>query len=112
MHLVPIIAIIMSFGTVMLAIVTITNFLLKKRLIQSGNISAENIEAISKNLAPMKFDNLKWGLILFFSGVGLIVIDTLPYEKIRNFHLPMGIELICISLGFLIYFFYMKSKKD
>lgn len=109
--LVPIIAILMSMGTVMLAIVVISNFLLKKRLIQSGQLDKESQKLISSNFLSFKFDTLKWGLVLLFAGIGLVIIDFLPYEKIRNFHLPMGIELISVSLGFIIYFLYTKDKQ-
>ena len=112
MFFIPIIGIVMSFGTIIVAIITITNYLLKKRLIQSGNLSPENMEAISKNFTSFKFDNLKWGLILLFAGIGMVIIDQLPLETIQNFHLPIGIELIAVALGFLIYFFYMKNKEE
>ncbi len=111
-NLIPIVGIIMSFGTISLVIITITNYLLKRRLINSGNLDPESIKAISKNFTSFKFDNLKWGLILLFAGIGMVIIDFLPVEEIRNFHLPMGIELICIALGFLIYFFYMKKNEQ
>lgn len=111
MEIIPIVGIIMSFGTVIVAIISITNYQLKKRLIQSGNLSKENMEAISKNMVPLKFDNLKWGLVLLFAGIGMIIIDMLPQQKIHDFHLPMGIELISIAVGFLLYFFYMKNKE-
>lgn len=110
LELVPIVAIIMVFGTVSLAIITITNFLLKKKLIQSGNLDPESQKLITQNFSGMKFDNLKWGLVLLFAGIGLVIIDFLPMHEIRNMHLPLGIELISIALGFLIYFFYMKNK--
>ncbi|MFT5885046.1 MAG: putative oligopeptide transporter (OPT) family protein [Arcticibacterium sp.] len=110
MHLVPIVGIIMTFGTISLAVVAITNYLLKKKLIQSGNLDAESQKLITQNFAGMKFDNLKWGLILLFAGIGLVVIDFLPMSSNHNMHLPIGIELIFISLGFLIYFFYMKNN--
>jgi uncharacterized oligopeptide transporter (OPT) family protein len=108
-NFIPIVAIIMTFGTVIAAIVTITNYLLKKKLIQSGHLDAESQKLITQNFSGMKFDNLKWGLVLLFAGLGLVIIDFLPIEAIQNMHLPLGIELIFIALGFLIYFFYMKN---
>ncbi len=110
MHLIPIVGIIMCFGTISLAIIAITNYLLKKKLIQSGHLDSESQKLITQNFAGMKFDNLKWGLILLFAGIGLVIIDFLPIEAIHNMHLPIGIELIFVSLGFLIYFFYMKNN--
>lgn len=110
-HLIPIVGIVMCFGTVILAFITITNYRLKKKLIESGQLDAESQKLITQNFSGMKFDNLKWGLILLFAGLGMVVIDFLPVDKIRNFHLQMGIELIFIAVGFLIYFFYMKDRK-
>ena len=109
-NLIPIVGIIAVFGTLSLAIITITNYILKKRLIQSGQLDPESLKLISKNFSSFKFDNLKWGLVLLFAGLGLVVIDFLPIEDIHNFHLPMGIELVFIALGFLIYFIYMKNQ--
>lgn len=111
-HLIPIIAIIMTFGTVSLAIIAITNYLLKKRLIQSGNLDAESQKIISKSFIGMKFDNLKWGLIILFAGIGLVIIEFLPKRNFENSSLAIGIELIFIALGFLTYFFYVKDKKS
>ncbi|AWV97216.1 hypothetical protein [Arcticibacterium luteifluviistationis] len=108
--IVPIIAIIMTFGTISFIVAAITNYLLKKKLIQSGNLDAESQKIISQNFSGMKFDNLKWGLVLLFAGVGLVIIDLLPISDIQNMHLPLGIELISIAIGFLTYFFYMKNK--
>ncbi len=110
-HSIPIIAIIMTFGTISLAIVTITNYFLKRRLIQSGNLDAESQKILSKSFVNMKFDDLKWGLVILFGGVGLVIIEFLPKRHMDNSTLAIGIELIFIAIGFLTYFFYVKDKK-
>jgi hypothetical protein len=108
--LVPIIAIIMTFGTTLFVIIVITNYLLKRRLIQSGNLDAESQKLLSKSFVNMKFDNLKWGLVILFAGIGLVIIEMLPDVYVENSALPIGIELIFIAIGFLTYFFYVKDK--
>lgn len=108
--LVPVVAIIMTFGTTLLAIITITNYFLKRRLIQSGNLDAESQKLLSKSFINMKFDDLKWGLVILFGGIGLVIIEFLPERHMDNSTLAIGIELIFIAIGFLTYFFYVKDK--
>jgi hypothetical protein len=110
-NVVPIIAIIMTFGTTLSVIIVITNYLLKRRLIQSGNLDTESQKLLSKSFINMKFDNLKWGLVILFSGIGLVVIEFLPERRVENSSLAIGIELIFIAIGFLTYFFYVKDKE-
>jgi hypothetical protein len=101
----------MTFGTTLSVIIVITNYLLKRRLIQSGNLDTESQKLLSKSFINMKFDNLKWGLVILFSGIGLVVIEFLPERHVENSSLAIGIELIFIAIGFLTYFFYVKDKE-
>ncbi len=103
------------------------DFFLKKKIINSGHIEkadilgSSTINNTSSNTEIQKYPSLKWGLVAFFSGIGLVVISALysnydfSYSSynydIKGF-LFLGIELISISLGFLIYFLIvMRSKK-
>ena len=89
-----------------------TDFLLKRKIIKSGHF--EKAEILSqKNLEPTgevnKYPSLKWGLVAFMAGLGMIVTEMLRINETvkidyRNGVLPIGIELVFISLGFLIYF--------
>lgn len=108
--LVPVIAIIMTFGTISLIVVAMTNYSLKKRLIQSGKLDAESQKLLSSSFISMKFDDLKWGLVILFAGIGLVVIEFLPERHLGNSSLAIGVELIFIAIGFLTYFFYVKDK--
>jgi len=95
-------------------------FLLKRKLIKSGHFEkAEILEQKGLGLGSedSKYTSLKWGVIALFSGIGLIVIDQMgsgrDYDNFMNGVLPLGIELVFISVGFLVYFFianYMKKK--
>jgi hypothetical protein len=49
-------------------------------------------------------------------GLGLIIIEIIKSQSAQGVNwyesaLPYGIELVFISLGFLIYFFIINSKK-
>ncbi|MBS9767498.1 MAG: hypothetical protein KGV44_08155 [Flavobacteriaceae bacterium] len=99
------------------------DFFLKKKIINSGHIEKADILGSPSllNTEKQKYPSLKWGLICLFAGIGTLVITWLY----NNYHfkvesqnydargfLFLGIELVSISLGFLIYFLIvMKSKK-
>lgn len=103
-----------------------TDFFLKRMIIKTGHfdnaaildqkISSANVESQEVN----KYPSLKWGLIAFFAGIGLIFIEqvspgTVNMGARHNFMedslLPFGIELVSISFGFIIYFFIVNFSK-
>ncbi|ACT96662.1 hypothetical protein [Dyadobacter fermentans] len=45
---------------------------------------------------------MKWGILSLFGGMGLVVIEFLPY-KISESTLPDGVEAIFLAVGFLVY---------
>ncbi len=49
-----------------------------------------------------KVSNLKWGIIMFLGGTGLVLIHCLKLSS--DSPLPYGIESISIALGFILYF--------
>ena len=53
---------------------------------------------------------LKWGLIILFAGLGLIIVEQLPHDE--DSLLPYGVEAVCASLGFLLYYFMVKKERD
>ncbi len=97
---------------------SISDHLLRRKLIK-----AEQYERVGILEAPKptsdevnKYPSLKWGLVAFMAGLGFIVIDLLKlFNKDwidgRNAVLPIGILLVFVALGFLIYFFIMNGKK-
>ena len=105
-----------------------TDFLLKRKIIKAGHFDNAGIldqkiasETIG-NQEANKYPSLKWGLVAFFAGIGFIFIDNMSpsmnnEDVYRNFMhnsmLPFGIELVAISLGFIVYFLivtFMKKK--
>ena len=107
-----------------------TDFLLKRKIIKAGHfenagildqkVASANIEAREDN----KYPSLKWGLVAFFAGIGLIIINQMSPNLTngeywdsnhRNFMehslLPFGIELVSISFGFIVYFIIVTFSK-
>jgi hypothetical protein len=102
------------------------DFLLKRKIIGSGHIENAGIldqkvaSANVENQEANKYPSLKWGLVAFFAGLGFIIIDQMTpnsgnEDMYRNFMqnsmLPFGIELVSISMGFIIYFLIVNFTK-
>lgn len=98
-----------------------TVFRLKRRIIRNGHIGkAEILNSPEELKGEKRYSTLKWSIVAFLAGAGLIVIELLnlnvseQWAKGYGSLLPIGIELVFISLGFLIYFIIVsvKMKKD
>ena len=93
---------------------SISEYRLINKLIEK---SKEEIKIDSLNL-PNKLrsaGNLKWGIIILLSGIGLVSIHYLKLSS--ESPLPYGIESIFIAAGFILLFFIekysnTKSKKS
>lgn len=103
-----------------------TDFLLKRKIIKAGHFENAGIldqqvaSANVENQEANKYPSLKWGLVAFFAGIGFIFIDQMTptgnnEDIYRNFMqnsvLPFGIELVSISLGFIVYFLIVNFSK-
>ncbi|MBC8005475.1 MAG: hypothetical protein H7X84_08365 [Verrucomicrobia bacterium] len=105
-----------------------TDFLLKRKIIKAGHFENAGIldqkvaSGVLENQEAKKYPSLKWGLVAFFAGIGFIIINQMSpslynEDNYRHFMdnsmLPFGIELVCISFGFLTYFLIVNfaSKK-
>lgn len=99
------------FVSIAVVIISLSNNRLKKKMIELGHVDENSIKLFGQSL-KYKFDSLKWGLILFFGGVGLVIISLLPSHLYHDSVLPFGIEIIMISLGFLSYFLLVKNRKE
>ena len=99
------IAILIAISVV---IVVFTNYDLKKKILSKENID-DKMFLILNNLTGFGSEMLKWGIILFFGGIGLIVLEFLPYNE--NSPLPYGVMTVFVSFGFLTYYLLMKNQK-
>lgn len=97
---------------------SLTDFLLKRKIIKTGHFGrAEILEPSPNSDSENRNSTLKWGLVALFAGVGLLVNDLFffrdPHALETGFHemIPFGLELIFIAGGFLTYFFIVNRKK-
>ncbi len=95
----------------------ISGHLLKRKLIKAGQYDRPGILDEPKSSEELdRFPSLKWGLVALMTGLGFIVIDTLKlfdreWISGQDAVLPLGILLVFVSAGFLIYFFIMNGRK-
>jgi len=87
-----------------------TDYILKKKMIDKGFVN-DDTQAIFKTQSETgenKFTSLKWGLIIFFAGLSLIIMEYIPTSP--DSPLPYGLFSVSVSLGFLIYYFIVKKE--
>jgi hypothetical protein len=87
----------------------VTDYVLKKKMIDKGFVN-EDTQAIFKQHASElgnKYSSLKWGMIVFFAGISLIIMEYISVQP--DSPLPYGLFAVSVSLGFLIYYFMVKK---
>jgi hypothetical protein len=98
---------------IVVIIISILNHRIKMRMIKDGHVDENSIKILSQENNSFKLDTLKWGIILLFGGIGLIILEYIPYGyDFRDSHgspLPFGIETVSLALGFLVYHFIARS---
>ena len=105
-ELIPIIAIISVFGSVILFVSIITNYSLKRKLIDKDMVNDEAASLFKSESG--KQNSLKWGLIILFAGIGLIIIDAMNLDG--DDAMAWGVEGVSIAVGFLLYYFAAKKE--
>ena len=107
--IVPIGVLAVIFYGIVSIIRAIADYQLRRRLIQSGHVDP----SVSGILHPPQ-DNrlmaLKWGLIILFGGMGLIIISL--FDMSSHSALPFGIEAVSIAIDFLTYYFASQRVTD
>ena len=109
-HIVLINIIVFSFTafTTIGTIKAITNYRLRKRMIDAGLVDEQHMDLLKEGAKESYYSSLKWGLIFFFSGVALILVNGLDlyYDSTAAY----GIVITSASIGFLIYFVIMRRE--
>lgn len=101
------IAIIGSFGVSLYYFTrTLTDYILKKKMIEKGYVNDETQAVFRNTNVPSRYGSLKWGLIALFGGLSLILIDYLDLRP--SSPSPYGIVAISLSIAFLVYFYLVK----
>ena len=96
-------------GSVYFFTKVLTDYILKKKMVEKGFVN-DDTQAIFKQHDSLdgKYSSLKWGLIAFFAGLSLIIMEYVPVSP--QSPLPYGLFTISVSLGFLIYYFVVKQE--
>lgn len=94
---------------VAIIIVALYNYRLKKRIIDSGPIDDNTLKFLL-SISGVGSEVLKWGLIFLFGGIGLILVEFLPYPADAS-SLPYGVVMVSMALGFLTYYLIMKKQE-
>lgn len=108
---------VVFYGIYML-LKALTDFLLRRKIVKAGHIDKAGILDPIVNGETSKYPTLKWGLVTLFAGAGMILIQILTrtgrldWNQGADAFLPLGIELVFIAAGFLLYFFIVTSKKN
>lgn len=98
-----------TFGTALVMFTkTLLDYRLKKNMIEKGFVNEDTQAIFKKQTSEDKFTALKWGLIIFFAGLSLIVIEYVPSGP--ESPLPYGVFALFVSLGFLIYYYLVKKE--
>jgi hypothetical protein len=88
---------------------TLTNYFLKKRMVDKGYVDKESVAIIRDNKRENSpLNTLKWALVVFFGGLSLVLLEYIPYETTSP--LPYGLFALSISFGLLIH--YVVAKKE
>jgi hypothetical protein len=103
------IAIIVLFIIIAVVLIAQFNYRLKKRIIESGPLNETSLKFF-KDLSGMGSEVLKWGLILLFGGLGLVVLEFVPYSAFSS-PLPYGLETVFLGIGFLTYYLLARKEK-
>ena len=117
--LVKIAPFIMIIATTWLIVKVINNLMkyrIKRRMIET-NMNDENLigSILEINIDPedRKRTELKWILLGFFGGIGLVTLEFLPYEMDESI-LPYGVLSIFLAFGLLVYYlivYYLSKNK-
>lgn len=98
-----------SFGTTLYFFTKVlTDYILKKKMIEKGYVNEESQSLFRQQNHENKYGALKWGLLIFSAGVALIIIDAVNVDP--ETPLPYGIFAVCVSLGFMVYYFILKKE--
>jgi hypothetical protein len=111
----PLIVILGIALAIVIVIMAILNHRVKMRMIKEGHVDENSIKILSQQNG-FKLDTLKWGIILLFGGIGLIILEYIPHSydldsryNYRGSPLPFGVEIVCLAVGFLVYYFIARN---
>ena len=109
-QLMPFIVVIIFFILIAIFILALYNYRLKKRIIDAGPLDETGLKFL-KQLAGFGTEAMKWGIIFFTSGLGLIVMQFIPYSATDS-PLPYGVEMVFVAAGFFLYYLFIRNHNN
>jgi len=109
-QLMPFIVVLVFFILIAIFILALYNYRLKKRIINAGPLDDTGLKFLAQ-LSGSGNEALKWGILLFSAGLGLVVMEFVPFSA-ENSPLPYGVEMIFIAAGFILYYLLISRKGD
>jgi hypothetical protein len=85
----------------------LTNYILKKKMIEKGFVNEDTQAIFKQQTSDSKYSSLKWGMIIFFAGMALIIMEYIPARP--DSPMPYGLFAVSVSLGFLVYYFMVQK---
>lgn len=107
-NIIPFFVLLAILLTICVLVISFFNFRLRKYILENRSVD-ENVMKLLSNLSTIGLDSLKWGIILLFGGIGLIILEFIPYYG--DSPLPFGLEAVFLALGFLVYYFASRNRR-
>lgn len=95
-------------GSVYFFTKVLTEYILKKKMIDKGYVNEDTQAIFKRHADENKYSALKWGLIILFGGLALILLEFIPTSP--ESPLPYGLLAFFTSFGFLLYYFLVKKE--
>jgi len=101
------IVIAVIFTGIVSIIKTVLSYNLKRKLIESGQVDEKAVNILGDQ-EEGRYAALKWGLVILFGGLGLVLLEFIPHNV--NSPFPYGFVTTFIAVGFLIYYFLVRKE--
>lgn len=95
--------------TIAFVIKSYLNYKLKKYILENKELD-DRVMNMLQLFSGFQTDALKWGILLFFAGLGLVTLQFIGYDA-NDSPVPYGLEMIFLAAGFLCYYFLQRKEK-
>lgn len=109
-QLMPFIIVIIFFVLIAIFILALYNYRLKKRIIDAGPLDETGLKFLQQ-LSGSGIEAMKWAIILSTTGLGLIVMQFIPFSA-EDSPLPYGVELLFVAAGFFLYYLFIRQHRN